>query len=153
MKKVISLITVFVMSYIFSIGILAADVSTETIANTEAPTIIPNIPNEEEEVSPFISVLFESVNIESGYYYIQNVLTGMYIDIHGPNTDMIHQWTYHNGFQEVWNIQRASGDSSYYTIQSLYSGKYLGIENSNVGEANINQYSTQSEYTKMENKI
>lgn len=72
----------------------------------------------------------------------------MYIDIHGPNTDMIHQWTYHNGFQEVWNIQRASGDSSYYTIQSLYSGKYLGIENSNVGEANINQYSTQSEYTK-----
>lgn len=148
MKKVISLITVLVMSFVFSIGILAVDIPSETIANTEAPTIIPSIPDDDDDISPLISVLFVSVNIEPGYYYIQNVLTGMYIDIHGPNTDMIHQWTYHNGFQEVWNIQKVIGDESYYTIQSLYSGKYLGIENSNVGEDNINQYSTQSEYTK-----
>lgn len=153
MKKVISLITVLVMSFVFSIGILAVDIPSETIANTEAPIITPNptpiIPGgKEEEISPYISYQYKNVSVDPGYYYIQNVLTGMYIDIHGPNTDMIHQWTYHNGFQEVWNIQIVPGEIKCYTIQSVYSGKYLGIENTNVAEQNINQYSTQSENTK-----
>lgn len=161
MKKMMALLMAVVMLF----GVLSVNVGAQTFSETTAqtseptiatttdtqePTLNPIVPSDgigNDIISPmYICRLYTYVDIESGYYYLKNFSTQMYMDIHGPNTDIIHQWTYHNGKQEIWYIQKVE-NTSYYTIQSQYSGKYLGIANTNVGEANINQYSAISDST------
>lgn len=89
---------------------------------------------------------FYEVNLSNGVYYIKNIGTGKYIDIHGPYTDKIHQWIFHEALQENWEITRL--DDNYYTIKSLLNQKYIGVENTNTGVDNINLYSTVSNQTK-----
>ena len=89
---------------------------------------------------------FTKASIEDGIYYIKNLGTSKYMDIHGPNTDMIHQWTYHVGMQENWEIKY--NNDGYYTIKSLYRGKYLGISNTNLNSDNIMLYPNISNQTK-----
>lgn len=81
---------------------------------------------------------FSRAVFPDGIYYIKNLKTNQYIDIHGPYTDMIHQWTYHTDPQEIWEISHRS--NGFYTIKSLFSGKYLGISSTDIGTDNITQY-------------
>ncbi len=147
MKKWLSTI----ISLVLIFGVLVMNVGatefSSTSANTTAPTVIPDLPNQSilnndtSIVSPMsLPYGFELVGDLSGIFHIKNQSSGMYIDIHGPNTDMIHQWVYHEASHEIWEIKEY-GSTGYYTIQSKYSFKYLGIANSNVGEDNIMQYS------------
>ena len=89
---------------------------------------------------------FDSDKLPNGIYYIKNAGTGQYVDIHGPNTDKIHQWRYHKDVQENWEITKQS--DGYYTIKSLYNEKYIGVANTNIGVDNINLYPTISNQTK-----
>ncbi len=161
MKKMMALLMAVVMLFgVLSVNVGAqtfsettaqtSEPTIETTTDTQEPTLNPIVPGDgigNDIISPMsIGRLYTYVDIESGYYYLKNFSTQMYMDIHGPNTDIIHQWTYHNGKQEIWYIQKVE-NTSYYTIQSQYSGKYLGIANTNVGEANINQYSAISDST------
>lgn len=89
---------------------------------------------------------YKNADIENGIYYIRNMGNGKYIDIHGPNTEMVHQWSYHSGMAENWQIIEQSDGT--YVIKSLYQNKYIGIANTNYGVDNINLYSNISNNTK-----
>lgn len=146
MKKWLSIIISLVLIFgVFVISVNATEV--ETISNTTAPTITPDliyqpIAEDTEIVSPMtLPSIFESVEGLKGLFHIKNLESNMYVDIHGPDTDMIHQWEYHTGLQEIWLIAELN-NSGYYCLISPYSMKYLGISNSNTGEDNIVQYTS-----------
>ncbi|MBQ7290837.1 MAG: RICIN domain-containing protein [Clostridia bacterium] len=163
MKKTLALfLTVITVFSSLTFNISAVEIPQTAVSTTTAPTtqpdieiippisedvenegLIPNISDISEENGTSLfsisSLTYLYADIENGYYSFKNRGNGLFVDIHGPNTDMIHQWSYHSGFQEIWYISKV--EDNLYSIQSVYSGKYLGIENSNIGEANINQYS------------
>ncbi len=42
---------------------------------------------------------FNKASVSNGIYYIKNIGTLKYIDVHVPFTDMVHQWSYHVDLQ------------------------------------------------------
>ncbi len=133
----------------------ASEQESETTAEEETSHVIEPENPEESFLVDENSVVTESesypsgfskADISNGVYYIKNIGTGGYVDIHGPSTDMIHQWRYHVGRQANWKIEKQ--DDGYYTIKSLYKDKYIGVANTSVGVANINLYSSISNQTK-----
>ena len=88
---------------------------------------------------------YQFASIKNGIYHIKNCGSYKYIDIHGPNTDMIHQYFYSIGTHECWEI---TSQDDYYLIKSVYSNKYIGVSNYNLGNDNINLFSSISDQTK-----
>lgn len=151
---ILSLISVF--SCLTIVG-YASEKNDKISVTTETASLITNsqdqIERSLEKSNMFATNEYESypsgfsrATILNGIYYIKNIGTGKYIDIHGPSTDMIHQWTYHVNLQENWEITKL--DDGYYTIRSLYKDKYIGVANTRLGVDNINLYSSVSNQTK-----
>ena len=85
---------------------------------------------------------------QEGTYYVKNAGTEKYIDIEGPSTSsgaIIHQWQYHVGRQEKWNIEHVDNSGGYVRLKSEYSNLYLGIDSANT--SSVKQYGTQNDYT------
>ena len=84
----------------------------------------------------------------NGTYYLKNVGTTYYLDIHGPNAqEKVHQWAYHTGTQLKWKLTRDS--NGYYTIQSMYGDqKYVAISSTVVGADNVVLISSVTDYAR-----
>ena len=107
-KQIISLMVIALLLSCFSVLIYANEGEIETSTVEEYDLIEPLTDSTEpsEEISPVISMENESypsgysaASIPDGVYNIMNLGTGKYIDIHGPNTEKIHQWTYHEDYE------------------------------------------------------
>lgn len=78
--------------------------------------------------------------------FVENVGTGRYIDVKGPNMNegtIIHQWNFGNRNQSKWIFELKSG--GYFAIKSKYSSKYIGVDSTDTTK--VCQYGTQSDYT------
>ncbi len=89
-----------------------------------------------------------SADIPSGACYIKNIGSEQYVDIHGPDAqELVHQWTFHDGYQARWKIQRQSDGS--YVIRSEYGQKkYIGADSTNITSDNIKLYTSVSSTVK-----
>ena len=148
-KQIISLMVIALLLSCFSVLIYANEGEIETSTVEEYDLIEPLTDSTEpsEEISPVISMENESypsgysaASIPDGVYNIMNLGTGKYIDIHGPNTEKIHQWTYHEDLHAVWEITKLQ--DGYYTIKTPYNNKYLGATTTQTGVDNIYLYSS-----------
>ena len=80
--------------------------------------------------------LMEITNV-SGINHLENIGTGRYLDIHGPEAqELAHQWSLHTGAQQRWEFEKQT--NGYYTIRSQYGNKrYLAVSNTNSGVNNV----------------
>ena len=80
--------------------------------------------------------ILKDAGLVDGNYYIQNLKSLQYLDIHGPVAqELLHQWQFSYGDQAKWEFTcQADG---YYTIRSMYGDrKYAGVSSSAVGTNN-----------------
>lgn len=80
--------------------------------------------------------LMEITNV-SGINHLENIGTGRYLDIHGPEAqELAHQWSLHTGAQQRWEFEKQT--NGYYTIRSQYGDeRYLAVSNTNSGVNNV----------------
>jgi len=70
----------------------------------------------------------ELATIPTGVYYIRNQNSGKYMDVSGQSTTSganVHQWSFHGGPSQQWNITTASG--RWYNIRPMHATN-LGLD-------------------------
>ena len=93
---------------------------------------------------PKLDITYESLQaIENGTYFIRNNRSGKYIDVNGQYTTSganIHQWDFHGGTSQQWQITNTSG--KWYTIRPKHASSMAMDVNggSANNEVNIQQY-------------
>ena len=120
----------------------------KTITLTQGTQYFFAVNNISSTAGSYNVILLKPADIENRFFKIQNVGTSQYLDIHGPNAQLlVHQWTTSTGEQQKWLIQKHS--DGYYTIRSQYGeNKYVGISNTNIGVNNIILDNEINDYTK-----
>lgn len=96
----------------------------------------------------YLTYVYKTASINSGTYYLRNVGSSRYIDIHGPYEEVyVHQWIAHTGLQEKWIIQKLA--DGYYTIRSQFQNRYyMGISTQETDKNNIELFAEISDVTK-----
>jgi len=83
---------------------------------------------------------------DSGYYYIQNQTSGLYLDGGGYTTNgsPVKQWSYASSYNLQW-LPVASDSGNYY-IQNRATGMYLDGGGATANGADLKQWSYASSY-------
>ena len=91
-----------------------------------------------------LSVTIKVGALEEGTYYIQNFMSGLYMELENSAVSEgtpIEQSEFDGGNQSRWIIKME--DTGYYSIRSALTNKYIGVENSSTVEgAAIKQYNS-----------
>ena len=93
---------------------------------------------------PYILISYtEDISLQSGLYYIQNALSGRYLDVENASNhvdDMminVIAWPFHGALNQIWRVESLGNGS--YTLHSMYpfsEPKYLDNTSGNAYVAN-----------------